>query len=400
MDTLVEDFRILRLDRNYYREINSSNRREISTQNYNGFEITFANHTDMTLKVKGRIGMVKTIKPKFNPASRTMYSLDGGVPGVGVKIGVSIPVSDIDENLAELEKSKLKSALSAELLYALRAEVDIYEKKSIRDFEKVQYLYVEVLFVIPEYDIGRGYKYFPELDLTIGLFHYSEETPAVPHPNTQDQLTRGTDNTTDYFHKGGHDSEALSVSVKVVEKTPNTYGDRYVHLLGETYKVPITTARGNTKEGVYVKRNFTSIGIGKETDRNETMFFTLDEAKSKFGLDVTAEGAYKGGDPKLLAELELVEKKREIEDLKIKAMEEKWEMDKEKHRMDVEERKTKAELDRRKAINDLTIKLNDQLIKSKASNRKPPDGIFGTVTNVLKGITGLITAGMGLAALA
>lgn len=361
------------------------------------FRIDFANHTDKTLKVKGRMGMVKTIKPKLNPYNRTMYSLDGSPPGVGVKITVSINIEDIAENLAELEKSKLTSALSAELLYALRMELDFYEKKPIHQTNHIKAVCVEVLFLIPEYDLGRGYKYFPELDMTFGLFHYSEEAPLVPHPNTQDKLTRGADNHLDYFHKGGDDDESLTVSVKVTEDVPGTYNRRYVSVMGEIYKVPISPTRGSEKEGVYVKRNFASMSLGKEANRNQTMFFTLDEARDKFGLDTTIEAAAVGGDLKLLAELELTEKKKEIEEFKAKAARDKHDLDMEKYRLDVIERKEKMAMDRRKAIVDLKIKLNDAL--NKTSGKPNPDNILGSLTNFIKGVTGFMTASLGLSAL-
>lgn len=398
MNQVIEDFRILRLDRGYYKEINSSNRREIESCFYSGFSVDFANHTDRTLKVKGRLGMVKTIKPTINPVNRTMYSIAGSRPGVGIKVFVQLPVEDIVENLAELEKSKDTSALSFELLYALRMEYDIYQKKPIYEMERIKTIGVEVLLLIPEQDIGRGYKYFPELDLTIGLFHYAEETTPVPHPNTQDQLTRGTDNVVDYFHQGGLDEDAVTVSVKVTETISGTYKSRYVHILGETYKVPITKTMKHEKEGVYVRRNYSGIGLGKEVDRNQTQFFTLDEAKVKFGLDGTVEGAMLGGDPKVQAELEVIEKKREVEELKIKAISDKHKADMEKINLDIKERKIKVDLDRRKTITDLAIRVDEALYKNTRSSKTTSNDFINNMTGFIKGVTGFISASIGLAA--
>lgn len=418
MDRLVEDFRILRLDRNYYKEITSSNRREISTQNYDGFDISFANHTDRVLKVKGRLGLVRTVKPKLNTYTRTMYNLEGSRPGVGVKIKSYVNVEDVAENMAELEKSKLTSALSAELLYALRCEYDVYQRKPLHQSDKIKTLCIEVLFLIPEVDLGRGYKYFPELDLTIGLFHYAEETPPVPHPNTQDQLTRGTDNHVDYFHRGGDDDEALNISVKMVERVPNTYKERYIHMLGGIYKIPIRTARKHEEEGIYVKRNYTSLGMGEDVNRNQTLYFTLDEAHSTLGVDATIEGAKLGGDAKTLAELEVLDKRRELEELKLQvvrekhaadkvveemklqAMREKHELDKERHRLDVKERRTKMMLERQKTLGDIRIRINDALNKPVNNKSGPLELVTGGITNLLKSFSGLVSSVAGLAAMA
>lgn len=396
----MEDFKVMHLGRVDIKNINEHNRREINSQRYSYVHLDYVNFTNMTMRVKGRFGIVHTIEPRTTPFNRDSYTMTDSRPGAGILLTTSIRWKDVDENLAELEKTRTTSMMSAELYKAIKDEynrlIDDYDFHRTED----KYVSVSVMFIVHQEQLRDGYFYYPELDLTFGMFRYNEIAPSIPHPNTHDKRCDGTDLGVDYYYKGGHgDSSALTVSLQLVEEKPNTYTSRYIQILSETYNVPIVTSDGRP-EGLYIKRNFTPRKFKEDGEVNtQIKYYDMKEAKDILGMSPTVEEAIHGGEFKYVlekqkqnyekekqkGELELLSSKKELEELKD-------ELAKEKLKLEAKERRLKSLVDKRK----LLLDLRQRVRAVKDSNSRHVSSGLRDISLIFTGLASIVGSMMSL----
>lgn len=298
-----------------------------------GFHMEFVNYTNRVLKVKNRMGVIRSIMPNISNSINNMNSGYDYRPGIGIKISVEIAACDIPMTLRSLKKSahlsKLSDALHSQLIDGYR---DLQEKRKspnhrISDYSSVP---LEVYLVIHSEDLKDKFKYYTELDVSLTLVDEYQDIAEIPHPNVPEELVHVGKEGVDFYHDVIKESVGtpLGFTLKFIDNTGHhTLADKYIYLFGEVYKVPIVRNSNDSRHGLVVERTHGPVRRTLENFHANEGFFTVEEAFKYAAISNTVENAPYAGDRKLRHEREITELRMQTELTKEKVVVRKHQLD-------------------------------------------------------------------------
>lgn len=357
------------------------------------FHVDYINLTDKVLYVKNRMGLVESIQPELYMNDIRLYTVnDLANRGVLISIELNLTEDSARITMDSLKKHVTRSTLSANLYDRVKLAHSRLLKANLgrkvyAHIEGEMSVEVKLQYFISESTLTGADKYFSELDVTLSLFDRGEEVFDIEHPNTQDKLVGGPDASVDFWHKESSRSDkSLNLSLSVVDQTGSkTVGDRYIHLLGKVYKVPIIYKPPVNDErfvGLLVERNYSSLSpTGEKIEEYEVLQYTLDQAQAEFGLSRTVEAAHDAMDPRKKVErereryeLESHARKVELEESKDELLRSQQELMQAKARIEADQLQIKALTEK--------YRLDTALQRSRTDRREA----------TVKEFTGLMTA--------
>lgn len=368
------------------------------------FHVDYVNLTDKTLYVKNRMGIIEVIEPELFLQDIRLFTVnDFDKRGVVVYIEMTMTLTSAMATMRSLKDHTDKSALSSALYDKVKLAYNRLLKMKDNGYgQRIGECstQVELYYFIHESTLSGDDKHFSELDVTFSLYEKGEEVTVVEHPNTQDKLLGGRESGVDYWHKeNGRGDKSLTLSLAVVDQTgAKTVDDRYIHLLGKVYKVPIIykSPIGNKRfVGLTVERNYSSLNpSGERTEEHEVLEYSLEEASNNFGLSRTVETAHESMDPRKKIDRERERFELENHFRKMELEESRDELAKSKHAL--EEAKVKIESSQLeiRAITE-KYKLDSALIRSKTERREASLKEFGIVLSTASALVAMVTFAYG-----
>lgn len=321
----MDELKVMRLGSADVIGYNADEARRFGMMTMGGINIDFVNYTNKILKVKNRMGIIKSIMPKTVNPTDTMMESFVQRPGVGIRVSVDVAVCDVVSTLKSLHESAHLSKLSDELHLNLLKKWEQHKRdrrdpmRNIGDHSTIP---LEVFLVIHTEDLKDKTRYYTELDLSFTLVDVNREIKDIPHPNTPDKLAEVGVEGVDFFHDLKRQSEGvpLGFNLKFVDNTGHhTFNERYIHLFGETYKVPIVRDTNSRRGGLFIERSHGPVMETLEQFHGDLGIFTMDEASDILGISSTVENAEYLGNRRLRHEREINELKMQAELTKEKA---------------------------------------------------------------------------------
>lgn len=286
-----------------------------------GISYKYHNFTRQHLKIKHRSGFVSTLAPVDPISNHTVVEqVTDRTTCVIVEIDVSFDIIEVHSIRDELQVASRGSDLARLMLQEFEHSVELhrksqYDRRNIdigrdnlyspdrtprRPGDNLQF---KLAVKIEHSNLqGRAGMYFPEMDVTLSLVTQCEAATGLTHPFSLKHLNTEAPPRYDEVRSDGSNRE-LNIAIRAYDNTGHdSVSDRYVHIAGSVYKVPVIRDVEAQYNGVIIARNNQIRGEGACPEPDRTLYLSFEEAELKMGIARTVEAAIAGGSAKDITE--------------------------------------------------------------------------------------------------